>query len=207
MSVNMANLRLIESDEILDRDLVNRTLDGDQGAYAILVERYQRKVFRIATAIVRDDAEADTITQDTFVTAYLNLAKFEWRSEFETWLTRIAINKSRDLLRSRRKRWARITEGHASGHQEPRDDRPDAERSAMSSQLGRAIEDAMEQLSAQQKAIFRLRHIEGLPLEEIASLMSLKPGTVRAHLFRAIHKVRARLDEWVGSGGTVEETR
>ena len=207
MTVAMANLRLIESDEPLDLDLVSQTVEGNQGAYAILVERYQRKVFRVAFAIVRDDSEADSITQDTFVTAYMNLARFEGRSEFETWLTRIAINKSRDVLRSRKRRFIPFaSDGVDGGHPEPQDDRPDAERHAISHQLAAAIDRALEGLSAQQEAIFRLRHLEDRSLDEIAHLMDLRPGTVRAHLFRAVHKVRAQLGDWMKTGRSVEES-
>ena len=85
-----------------DRDLIARTLQGDENAFALIVERFQRKIFRVANAIVRDDLEADTITQDTFVQAYTHLADFQGRAEFETWLTRIAINRSRDSLRRRK---------------------------------------------------------------------------------------------------------
>ena len=207
MNVNMANLRLIESDEPLDRDLVRQTIDGNQGAYAILVERYQRKIFRVALAIVRDEAEADSVTQDTFVTAYTNLAKFEGRSELETWLTRIAINKSRDVLRSRKRRFVPFAgDGDDTGWPEPADERPDAERELMSSQLAVAIDRALEGLSSQQKAIFRLRHLEDYSLEEIARLTALRPGTVRAHLFRAIHKVRAHLGDWITPTSSMEES-
>lgn len=203
----MANLRLIDSEEPLDRDLVDRTIGGDQGAFALLVERYQKKVFRMAWAIVRDESEADSITQDTFVTAYMNLGKFEGRSEFETWLTRIAINKSRDVLRAKKRRFVPFAgEGDEDGHPEPPDERPDAERNMMSRELAVAIDRALEGLSAQQKAIFRLRHLEDASLDEIARLMDLRPGTVRAHLFRAIHKVRAQLGDWMTPGRSLEES-
>jgi len=208
MHVKMANLRLIESDEPLDGELVRETLSGNHGAYAVIVERYQRRIFRVACAIVRDDAEADSITQDTFVTAYTNLGRFEGRSELETWLTRIAINKSRDVLRARRKRFVPFAANpDDDGHPEPQDIRPDAERLLMSNQLGVAIDRALESLSAQQSAIFRLRHLENYSLDEIARLMDLRPGTVRAHLFRAVHKVRAQLAGWSsGAGGQEEST-
>jgi len=208
MYVTMPNLRLIQSDEPPDRDLVSRTVEGDHGAYAVLVERYQKKVFRVAYAIIRDHSEADSITQDTFVTAYTNLSRFEGRSELETWLTRIAINKSRDVLRARKRRFVPFaTDGDETGYPEPPDERPDAERNLMSSQLARAIDEALDGLSAQQKAIFRLRHLEDVSLDEIGRLMDLRPGTVRAHLFRAIHKIRAHLGDWMVTGRSKEETK
>jgi RNA polymerase sigma-70 factor (ECF subfamily) len=182
-----------------DRELIERTLAGDGGAFALLVERFQRNIYRVAYAIVRDDMEADTVTQDTFIQAYTHLAGFEGRSGLETWLTRIAINRSRDLLRRRRfvSLFTRIDDDETEFYLEPVDDRPDPEREMMSRQLKAAIERAERRLSTQQKIIFRLRHYEDRPLEEIADLLGLRAGTVRAHLFRAVHKIRKELAGWM----------
>jgi RNA polymerase sigma-70 factor (ECF subfamily) len=195
-----------------DRELIDRTLAGNGDAFAMIVERFQRKIFRVARSIVRDDMEADTITQDTFVQAYTHLSSFEGRAELETWLTRIAINRSRDALR--RRRFVSLFTLRDDGTEsetfiEPVDERPDPERQLMASQLRTAIGKAEKQLSAQQKTIFRLRHYENLPLEDIAEAMGLKAGTVRAHLFRAIHKIRKELAEWRAAReiqGTEHET-
>ena len=179
-----------------DRELIARTLEGDGGAFGMLVDRFQRKIYRVAYAIVRDEVEADTITQDTFIQAYTHLAKFQGRAEFETWLTRIAINRSRDSLRRRKflSFFSSSDDEQREGWIEPVDDRPDPEREIMAHQLRAAIESAERQLSAQQKVIFRLRHYENRSLEEIAELLGLRSGTVRAHLFRAIHKIRKQLE-------------
>jgi RNA polymerase sigma-70 factor (ECF subfamily) len=180
-----------------DRELIDRTLAGDESAFAAIVDRFQKKIYRVALAIVRNDMEADTITQDTFIQAFTHLGRFQGRSELETWLTRIAINRSRDLLR-RRKFVSLFTGSDDDERQfvlEPVDERPDAEREVMSHQLRAAIVRAEEGLSAQQKIIFRLRHYEEFSLEEIAGLLGLAAGTVRAHLFRAVHKVRKELRE------------
>ena len=164
------------------------------------MERFQRKIYRVAYAIVRDDMEADTITQDTFIQAYTHLGRFEGRSELETWLTRIAINRSRDALRRRRFVSLFSTRVDADDENvpyiEPVDERPDPERQVVAVQLKAAIERAEKKLSAQQKVIFRLRHYEDLSLEEIATHLGLRSGTVRAHLFRAIHKIRRELAAW-----------
>ena len=182
-----------------DRELIDRTLAGNGDAFAMIVERFQRKIFRVARSIVRDDAEADGITQDTFVQAYTHLAKFEGRAELETWLTRIAINRSRDALR--RRRFVSLFTLRDDGTEsetflEPVDERPDPERQFLSVQLRKAIGKAEKQLSAQQKTIFRLRHYENLPLEDIAEALGLRAATVRVHLFRAIHKIRKELAGW-----------
>jgi RNA polymerase sigma-70 factor (ECF subfamily) len=193
------------SDAPTDRELIDRTLAGDGNAYGMIVERFQRRIYRVAFAIVRDEVEADTVTQDTFVQAYTHLARFQGRSELETWLTRIAINRSRDALR-RRKFVSLFTrdDDDVETMIEPVDDRPDPERQILSVQLRAAILRAEKLLSSQQKVIFRLRHYENLSLEEIADHLGLRAGTVRAHLFRAIHKVRRELAAWRSQGGSDE---
>lgn len=177
-----------------DVDLIEQTLDGDGSAFGLIVERFQRKIYRIVRAAVRDEMEADAITQDTFVQAYTHLASFERRSELETWLTRIAINRCHDFLR--RRRFLSFFSGNEDEILEPADGRPDPEREMMSAQLRVAIGRAEAKLSAQQKLIFRLRHYEDLSLEAIAQHLGLRSGTVRAHLFRAIQKIRKELAAW-----------
>ena len=198
-SVAAFRVSQIDHSSPTDRELIERTLAGDGSAFALLVERFQRKIYRVAYAIVRDDMEADTIAQDTFIQAYTHLAGFEGRSGLETWLTRIAINRSRDSLR-RRKFISLFTGSDDDDDRtmlfEPVDERPDPEREIMARQLRVAIENAERTLSAQQKIIFRLRHYEERSLEEIAVLLGLAAGTVRAHLFRAVHKIRKELAEW-----------
>jgi RNA polymerase sigma-70 factor (ECF subfamily) len=198
---NVAAFRMSDIRDIpSDQELVDRTLAGDGDAYGILVERHQRKIYRVAFAVVRDPSEADGVTQDTFVQAFTHLAKFEGRSGFETWLTRIAINRSRDSLRRRRFvslfKFQEDEEGEPEPILELVDERPNPERQLLSSQLRVAIDRAEKQLSAQQKVIFRLRHYENLALEDIAEHLGLSSGTVRAHLFRAIHKIRRELSVW-----------
>jgi RNA polymerase sigma-70 factor (ECF subfamily) len=195
----MAGLTIVDAEPVMtDADLIERTLAGDETSFAAIVERHQRKVHRVAAAIMRDPADADAVTQDTFVQAYLNLGKFEGRSGFETWLTRIAINRARDALRSRRWTSLSLNDDEENGARlELVDERPDAERELLSRQIDRAVESAVEGLSAQQKTIFRLRHYEDMPLERIADMLGLKAGTVRAHLFRAIQKLRKELSSFV----------
>ena len=206
----VAALRLVEpANQPSDSQLIDRTLAGDEAAFAALVEKYQKRIYRVAFAILRHEADADIVTQDTFVQAYMHLREFEGRSELETWLTRIAINRSRDLLRSRR--WISLSadNGESDGPSvlEPVDNRPDAERQAMGRQLAGLVERAVAGLSAQQRTIFRLRHYEEMSLEKIAEVMGLRPGTVRAHLFRAVHKIRKELESCLPSGFLSEETK
>lgn len=180
----------------VDGQLIEQSLGGDQDAFARIVEKYQKKIYRVALAIVQNDMDADAVTQDTFIQAYLNLSRFEGRSELETWLTRIAINKARDTIRSRRWLFFASDQDIESGQiPEPADPRPDAESETAARQMMAAIERVVRKLSRQQQTIFRLRHYEDMSCERIAELMQLNPGTVRAHLFRAIRNLRKELKE------------
>lgn len=196
-----------ESEQPLsDGELVEQTLAGDDEAFSTLVARHQKKAFRIALAIVRDAAEADLVTQDAFVQAYMNLSRFQRRAEFETWLTRIVINRSRDSLRGRTfVSLSAVPTDQDAPHIDAVDHSPDAERQMIARQLNGAIERAVERLPAQQRVIFRLRHLEEMPLERIAQLLGLRAGTVRAHLFRAVHRLRKELTQWLPGSPLIEE--
>jgi RNA polymerase sigma-70 factor (ECF subfamily) len=199
--VNVALFRLTEPPS--DLELIERTLGGDSNAFGALVERFQRAIYRVAFSIVRDESEADVVTQDTFVQAYTHLRKFQRRSEFGTWLTRIAINRSRDSLRRKRfiSLFVTTDDGEERPVLEPVDERADPERSVMVSQLRTAIERAERKLSPQQKVMFRLRHYDGMSVDEIAAHLGLRGGTVRAQLFRAAQKIRAELAAWRTQSG------
>ncbi len=195
MKVARADLKLVSiENEPNDSELIEGSLAGDVRSFELMVQRYQKNIFRVALAICRNDHEADVITQDTFIQAYTNLERFEGRAGLETWLTRIAINRSRDVLRSRRVSSGRELDG---GSEAPIlqlvDPSPGAEERVMAVELRAAIERAVATLPPQQKIIFQMRHLEDLSLEEIATLLELKAGTVRAHLFRALQKVRGLL--------------
>ena len=206
--VNASPPRPREIRALTDRELITQVLAGESAAYGLLVERYQRKIHRVAYAILRDDAEADAVTQDTFVQAYTSLSRFEGRSELDTWLTRIAINRSRDFLR--RRKLVSIFSSRDDDRaplREPVDGRPGPERELLAYELRAAIERAVDTLSAQQKVIFCMRHFEDYSLPAIAEVLGLRDGTVRAHLFRAIHKVRHELSGWVAGAGAENEGR
>lgn len=183
-----------------DLELIRRTLAGEGEAFDEIVRRHQRRIYRVAWAILRDEGEADSVTQDAFVQAYRHLKRFEGRAGLETWLTRIAVNRARDVIRSRKRwslvPWARQDESGSVGEPEPADGRPDAERLMMAQQLSSAIDRALGELSDQQRVVFTLRHFEDRSLEEISGLLGLRPATARVHLFRAVKKIRRQLEGW-----------
>lgn len=198
--VTAAEVDVLRPEVPADPELIRRTLAGDGEAFDEIVRRHQRRIYRVAWAILRDEADADSVTQDAFVQAYRHLKRFEERSGLETWLTRIVVNRARDVLRSRKRwnlvPWARMDETGLSGEPEPSDGRPDPERLMMAEQLSFAINRAVEELSGQQRVVFTLRHFEDRPMEEIAEMLGMRPATARVHLFRALKKVRRRLEGW-----------
>ena len=164
-----------------------------------LVREYQQRLYRIILALVRDPDLAANLTQDCFVRAYENRASFRGDSSVYTWLTRIAINLVRDNARNRRQGfWRRLLqrgpdEDHEIVASQAPDNRATAERVILAREEVTAVWRAVETLSPQQKEVFVLRFAEEMQLEEIAQVIGIKVGTVKAHLSRAVATVRAQV--------------
>jgi RNA polymerase sigma-70 factor (ECF subfamily) len=162
----------------------------------------QRRVFLLCRRMLQDPDEADSATQDVFLKAYRALSK-EGGSPDELdnpskWVTRIAVNTCLDRLRS--KAWKVWQRRPAPGDEQlilemKTDGEPDAERLMFSKQIQQRLEGALSRLSARQRAVFSLRHYDGMPLDEIAEVLELDVGTVKAHLFRALTKMREELKD------------
>jgi RNA polymerase sigma-70 factor (ECF subfamily) len=161
----------------------------------------QRRIFLLCRRLLQDADEADSATQDVFLKAYRALSK---RSESEDldnpgkWLTRIAVNTCLDKLRS--KSWKLWQRRPAPADEEiilqmTAGTDPDAERLLFAKQIQQRLESAQAKLSERQRAVFALRHYEAMALEEIAEVLKLDVGTVKAHLFRALSKMREELKD------------
>ncbi len=174
---------------------------GNSEAFEHFVRKYQRKITRVAFRMLRDLAEADCATQESFLRAYQNLDDFREGSTFETWLTRICINWCKDRLKRRRLvlyfHQTPVRDEEDSGPRDltPHPD-PSPERRALSREIRERLREAIDHLSPRQRAIFLLKHFEELSIPEIAEITGLDAGTVKSHLFRAAHKIRARLAEF-----------
>jgi len=176
-----------------DVELVIKTRAGDQSAFAELVRRYQKIVYRIVARIVRDPDDADEVAQITFVKAYRSLHRFREDLIFHPWLYRIAVNASLTHL-ERRKREKKIEisqvpEGalpHPAHYESP------LEETGRKELLAR-VEAALESIPAEQKLVFLLRVVEGLSYEEIAQTLEIPKGTVMSRLSRAREALRDRL--------------
>lgn len=170
-------------------------------AFDAIVRSHQRRIFRVLYALLRDRDLADNLTQDCFLRAYQNRAKFRGEGSVETWLIRIAVNLARDHVRNRRLTfWRNILQRPAApptdvAELEVSDPAPSAERALLAREQLAALESVMRDLPAQQRIAFSLRFFEEMTLEEIADAMQLQVGTVKAHLFRALSCVRGKLKE------------
>ena len=177
--------------------------------FGVWMTAEQRRVFLLCRRMLQDSGEADSATQDIFLKAYTALnargdRQFEDPSAQARWLTRIAVNTCLDRLRS--KSW-RIWQRRPAPADEStllrmiRAPEPDAERQVIATQIQHRLELALQKLSARQRAVFSLRHYEGLQLEEIATLLQVDTGTVKAHLSRALSRMREELKDLYGAGG------
>jgi RNA polymerase sigma-70 factor (ECF subfamily) len=162
----------------------------------------QRRIFLLCRRMLQDADEADSATQDVFLKAYRALSRGGSEAEEldhpERWVTRIAVNTCLDRLRSKTwKIWQRRPEQKDEEMilQMTPGSTPDAERQLFSKEIQRRLETALQKLSDRQRAVFSLRHYECLSLEEIAAVLDLDTGTVKAHLFRAITKLRSELQD------------
>lgn len=200
MDVNAAVMTTAapEQERNEERELIRRVVRGDSEAFNRIVTDYQKPIYRTALAIMRNETDADTITQETFVQAWRKISRFEGRSSLETWLTRIAVNKARDELRRQRRFASKPSHPDAdiSRLDALRDDRPDAERQLLSLELSRIVEEALVSLPPKQRTIFALRHFEQRGLDEIAAILGIEPSTTRVHLHRATKKIREILDAY-----------
>ena len=167
----------------------------------------QRRIYLLCRRMLGDAEEADSATQDAFLKAYKALQKSSHEpgelDHPDRWVTRIAVNTCLDRLRS--KAW-KLWQRRPSAEDErvilemtPGGD-PDAERQLFAKQIQQRLEAALQKLSSRQRAVFSLRHYDAMPLEEIADILKLDVGTVKAHLFRAIGKLREELRDLYTAG-------
>jgi RNA polymerase sigma-70 factor (ECF subfamily) len=183
--------------ERTDRELVAAAREGDAEAFGLLVRRHQRRVYRLAVHLLKTAAEAEDVTQDTFVRAYGALDRFDGRSEPFTWIYRICVNLSLNALRSRKTR-------RASSPDDPRiegmliDHRPAAgspARSSADKQLGRALVEGIDELSDTLRTTLVLVCIDGLSHAEAGEVLGCPEGTVAWRVHEARKKLRGKLAE------------
>ncbi len=171
--------------------------DNAAEEFSAVVARHRPQIFRFLLSSTRDLDLAETLTQDCFLKAHRNWSSFRGESSAMTWLMRIAINLQKDHWRNRRMQFWRRTQSNAVALDEASEWLPSGERSVEQQLLAKErvgqVSKAVEGLSERQRTIFLLRYVEEAELSEIARATGLSEGTVKAHLSRAVARVRAKL--------------
>ena len=193
-------------DTLNDEALVERARNRDGAAVRLIMQRHNRRLFRVARSVLHDDAEAEDVVQEAYVRAFTHLDGFRGEAQLSTWLTRIALNEALGRLRRRR-----ITVGlkdidAISGQGEARviylpsaRQDSDPEAAAARAQVRRLLERAVDQLPDSFRMVFVLRDIEEMSVEETASHLGLRPETVKTRLHRARRLLRQSLDRTLSS--------
>ncbi len=196
----------IDLEGLSDEELVEIARQGGENAIRLLVKRNNRRLFRVARAVVRDDAEAEDIVQETYVSAFTKLDSFRGNSRFSTWLTRIALNEALGRARKRRPS-AELAEldiayGANGGSVimfptslKP----PGADAELARKQVRDLLEKAVDELPDPFRLVFILRDIEDMSTEDTASQLSLKPETVKTRLHRARRLMRLAVEKQVSA--------
>jgi RNA polymerase sigma-70 factor (ECF subfamily) len=171
-------------------DDVRRARRGDSNAFAALVKSVQRQVYGLCLRLLRTEAEAAEVAQETFLRAYQNLDRYDDARPFDLWVLTIARNQCLDLLRRRQKMKTDDVEDHAHSLSSGE---PSLEEGAIARQERKSLEDAMNTLSVDDREVLALYYVQKRTTKEIAEVMDVAPGTIMARLFRAREKLRTRM--------------
>ncbi len=180
-----------------DRELVDAAREGDAEAFSALVRRHQKRIYRLAVHLLRNAAEADDVTQDTFVRAYGALDRFDGRSEPFTWMYRIAVNLSLNSIRARKaRRLATTTDDPkvAGDLVERRPTHADPAARSADRELAAALEQALDELSETLRTTLVLVCVDGLSHAEAAAVLGAPEGTIAWRVHEARKKLRASLE-------------
>jgi len=175
--------------EWTDHEAARRAAAGDHAAFRVLVERHSHAIFRLAFRMTCNEQDAEDLVQETFLRAYKQLHRFDNRAAFGTWLYRICMNCSLDLIRARKKseeeapNWLEQVPGHE----------PSPERLSQSREIASLLRPALEQLSETERHAFILRHYEGCAIEQIAEVLGVQASAAKHSVFRAVQKLRKAL--------------
>jgi RNA polymerase sigma-70 factor, ECF subfamily len=186
-----------------DTELVRRALGRDEAAVRAIIAANNRRLYRLARGILRNDAEAEDVVQETYVRAFTHLADFRGDSSLATWLSRIAMNEALGRLRRRRPgvEWSSLPEGTLEAQiiQFPLSSAADdPEKSMAQREIQHVVERAIDELPEAFRLVFITRVIEGMNVEETAEILGLKPETVKTRLHRARSLLRDNVEKKIG---------
>jgi RNA polymerase sigma-70 factor, ECF subfamily len=185
------------SDSTSDANLVKRVQQGDRKAFDLLVLRYQHKIIKLIMRYVREPADALDVAQDAFLKAYRALPRFRGDSAFYTWMYRIAINTAKNHLVAQKRRPVDfdldLQDSEPFDVQQLLKDTDTPEGLALTDELRRTVQAAIEELPPDLRTAIVLREMEGMSYEEIAQTMECPVGTVRSRIFRAREAIDKRI--------------
>jgi RNA polymerase sigma-70 factor, ECF subfamily len=184
-----------------DEIAIDRARRGDRDAFRLLVDRHARPVFRLAFRMTGNENDAEDMVQETFLKAWKQIAKFDNRAAFGTWLHKICVNCSLDHIRARKRKQESLHCAQAG--EDPLAQvvtgAPSPERLALSSEISGILTSALDELSDMERAAFVLRHYEGQSIEEISAALGVQPGAAKHSVFRAVQKLRQALEPVMSS--------
>jgi RNA polymerase sigma-70 factor (ECF subfamily) len=182
-----------------DEEVVRQVLDGQTALFEILMRRHNERTYRVARAIVRDEAEAEDVMQQAYVNAYAHLRQFDGRAQFSTWLTRITVNEA-ITRRRRRAMYQSIDATDTTLAETVALMRPGStpEKEAFSREISALVESAVDELPDGCREVFMLRQVEGLSTAETASSLEVSEDVVKTRLSRARAMLRRYLAERAG---------
>lgn len=183
-----------------DEEVVSRVLAGDLPLFEIIIRRYNQLLYRVTRSILRDETEAEDVIQETYVRAFEHLAQFAGRSQFRTWLTRIAVNEA--LARAERKKRFTSHSGDRELTGDPMDlfASPNAspEDQVVDSEMRNLVEQAIARLPESYRSVLMLRDVEEISTEEVARILNLSESTVKVRLHRARRTLRRTIYQKAG---------
>ncbi len=186
------------SERDADAELVARVQRGDKKAFDLLVLKYQRKIMRLLSRMIRDPSDIEDVAQEAFIKAYRALPQFRGESAFYTWLYRIAVNTARNWMASSGRRPSapnalEMEDGETFNETDNLTDISTPESVAASREIAQTVNAAIQELPEELRTAIVLREIEGMSYEDIAQTMDCPIGTVRSRIFRAREAIAARL--------------
>lgn len=195
-------VRPVEMEASTEAELVRRARAREEPAVRAITQRYNRRLFRVARSILRDDAEAEDVVQETYVRAFTGLDLFRGDASFGTWITRIAMNEALGRLRKRRPTvdWEAYGENRTQAEilDFPGAASNDPEKMMAQAEIRTILERAIDELPDAFRTVFVARIVEGMTVEETADLFGLQTETVKTRLHRARNLLRDALDKKLG---------
>jgi RNA polymerase sigma-70 factor, ECF subfamily len=184
-----------------EAQLVSAAKAGDISAFEELVNRYERKIFRLGMNITQNREDAEDVMQDAFLKSYQNLDRFEGNSRFYTWLVRIAVNEALMKLRKRRPNQVSIDEPMTNDEDESvfrqiEDWGPSPEQKFAQTELNQILNGVIGELDPIFRVVFMLRDVEGISTEETGQILGISVAAVKSRLLRARLKLREKLNKY-----------